>query len=73
MFLAYQSVMTTRRFLSTSLVIVNCLIVHQASHIRYGGLMITNNLAGLRTISCRYVANLCVKTASSLPLIEELT
>ena len=73
MFLAYQSVMTTHSLLSTTLVIVNRLIVHKSPMVRHGGFMITDDLASLWSISCRYIAYLGVKTAICLTLVEDLT
>ena len=71
MFLANQSVMTTHSFLSTTFIIVDRLIVNKASLVRHGGLMVTNNLAGLRSITRRYVADLAIKAVIQ-PLVLEL-
>ena len=61
--------MSTHCFLSTTLVIVDRLIVNQAALVRHGGLMVTNNLASLWSITCRYVANLVFEAAIQ-PLVE---
>ena len=65
--------MTTNTFLSTPLIIVDCLVVHQATLERDSGLMITDDLASLWSISCRYITNLGIKTACDLPLVEDLS
>ena len=64
-FLADQSVVsTTHGFLSTAFIIVDCLIVDKASLICHGSFMITDDLAGLRSIARRYVANIAVEVAT---------